>query len=74
MYICKKKEGADIISKQFYESVIYDLECQEKLEEEGEEYELQDEGKNNQDEQEHSDYENGDNEFLSNNPVDDNLV
>lgn len=68
MYICKKKEGADIISKQFYSSVIYDLECQEKLEDEENEKE---EKENEASDNEESDNDNPD--FLSNNNLDDNL-
>jgi len=66
--MCKKKQGADIISKQFYSSVIYDLECQEKLEEE----EVEKDEKDN----EISDNEQSDNDiqdFLSNNIIDDNM-
>lgn len=70
VYICKKKEGADVISKQFYGSVIYDLECQEKLEEE----EIEKEEKNNDNSDIDEDSEENDNhDFLSNNNIDDNL-
>ena len=71
VYVCKKKEGADLISKQFYSTVINDLEFQEKIEEE---CELKEDGKNNEDELSNNEEENCDDEFLSNNQLDDNIL
>lgn len=70
VYICKKKEGADVISKQFFSSVMYELECQEKLEEE--ETEKEDKENEASDNEQESDDDNP-TDFLSNNNLDDNL-